>query len=100
MRRQVFFLAFCQRAAAALRAMLRLLAAESAAALAFPPFRPPSFPNATAAGFFSFEGGPVTWVSVRKAASFSSSCGILERLGITEKGTCSREACQEQLLLY
>jgi hypothetical protein len=41
-----------QRALAAFRAISRRSAAVSALALAGPPFLPPSFPRATAAGFF------------------------------------------------
>src|SRR4051812_24487918 len=42
-----------QRAKTAFRAICDLRFAESFAARALPPFRPPSLPNATAAGFFS-----------------------------------------------
>ena len=46
-----YFLLF-QRAKTALRAISVLRLAESFAARALPPFWPPSFPKATAAGFF------------------------------------------------
>jgi len=44
-----------QRALTALRAISDLRFGESFAARALPPLRPPSFPKATAAGFFSFS---------------------------------------------
>jgi hypothetical protein len=57
----------------------------SFAARAFPPFAPPSFPSATAAGFFSgpFGAGsgaasPVA-MSVMSLASWFGSRGMLER---------------------
>jgi hypothetical protein len=45
-----------QRVCAAFLAMALRLAGESASALAFPPLVPPSFPSATAAGFFPAFG--------------------------------------------
>jgi hypothetical protein len=44
---------FAQRAFAAFLAIIFLLLGESFAARALPPLNPPSFPSATAAGFFS-----------------------------------------------
>jgi hypothetical protein len=43
-----------QRARAAFRALRERSSGESFAAFAGPPFKPPSLPKATAAGFFSF----------------------------------------------
>src|SRR5579859_444615 len=68
-----------QRALAAFLAISTLRFADNFLALAFPPFRPPSRPNATAAGFLS---SPVSLLSAAKAATFSSVEGLLERLGI------------------
>lgn len=64
---------------------------ESAAALAFPPFFPPSLPRATAAGFFRFLGflvgvarGAVWPVAAptTAAASWFGSRGMLDRFGM------------------
>lgn len=74
------------------------------AALAFPPFKPPSLPNATAAGFFVGSGlagsglagvlgfSPVASMSVRKADWLASS-RLLDRLGIA-KDTTRAAACK------
>jgi len=51
---QVHFDLF-QRAITAIRAISDLRFAESFLARALPPLRPPSLPNATAAGFFSLS---------------------------------------------
>jgi hypothetical protein len=44
---------FDHRATAARRALSRLCSAVNFLALAFPPFKPPSLPSATAAAFFT-----------------------------------------------
>jgi hypothetical protein len=68
--------------AAFLAISLRFLA-ESDSALAFPPFNPPSLPNATAAGFFAGTGVacPVDCWTILKAVWFKS---VLERLGMAQ----------------
>lgn len=48
---------FFQRLAAAFLAIAFRFAGDSAAARALPPLLPPSFPNATAAGFLVSGGG-------------------------------------------
>ena len=48
---------FAHLAVAALLAICDLADGGSLLALAFPPFNPPSRPNATAAGFFPSAGG-------------------------------------------
>ena len=48
---------FAHRAAAAFLAIAFRFGAVNVAALAGPPFAPPSFPSATAAGFFCGSGG-------------------------------------------
>jgi hypothetical protein len=65
-------------------------AGDSAFALAAPPFGPPSFPSATAAGFFAGPVGsagalPVA-ISTIILASWLGSRGILDRLSMTR--TC------------
>jgi hypothetical protein len=79
-------LPFPHRFSAALRAISLRRFGESAAALAFPPFDPPSFPRATAAGFFFRAGGvcPVASATTRKAA-WATSSFFLGRLGIMLK---------------
>jgi hypothetical protein len=54
---------------------------EREAALALPPFNPPSLPNATAAGFLAGVVAicPVDCWTMLKAVSFKS---LLERLGM------------------
>jgi hypothetical protein len=56
----------------------------SFAALAFPPFNPPSLPNATAAGFLAGFAPPwlVACGTTANAVSFMS---LLERLGMTHR---------------
>ena len=73
-----------QRAAAAFFAMADRLAGLSAAARAFPPFRPPRRPRATAAGFFRWGRGtpPVAACTMEAASWFWSSLFLLERLGM------------------
>jgi dolichol kinase len=74
-----------QRDVAAFLAISCLFCGESFAALAGPPFAPPSFPKATAAGFFGGLGvrtgiaWPAFWATIL-AASWFSSFGMLERL--------------------
>ena len=53
---RLYFLLFFQRDFAAFWAISLRFLGVSDSALAFPPFKPPSLPSATAAGFFSFEG--------------------------------------------
>jgi hypothetical protein len=67
--REIYF--FFQRVAAAFRAISFRFLADSAAALAFPPFSPPSRPSITAAGFLS----PVELATIAAASSFTS-CGM------------------------
>lgn len=63
------------------------LSGDKLDALAIPPFKPPSLPNATAAGFFSgfsTDTGatcPVTFCMIEKAFSLMSFF-LLERIGI------------------
>jgi hypothetical protein len=85
-----------QRACAARWAITFLLSSESFAALARPPFCPPSLPKATAAGFFlralagngmgflgsSANGAPIAVSTTRKA--FCATSGLLDRLCIQE----------------
>jgi hypothetical protein len=65
---------------------LRFLAVSDSA-LALPPFKPPSLPRATAAGFLADAGGgtgalcPVDCWTILKAVSFKS---LLERLGMAQ----------------
>jgi hypothetical protein len=75
-----------QRAFAACRAISALFIGESFAALATPPFKPPSLPSTTAAGFFSALGStactlPVACCTTEKAVSFIS---LLDRLGMAQ----------------
>jgi len=59
------------------------LAAESLAALAFPPFAPPSLPSATAAGFLPTFGSSSGFPSVCSPMAFTAkSWSLLERLGM------------------
>ena len=58
-------------ARAAFCAISRRLSGVSAAARAFPPFRPPSFPSATAARFFTGGAG-----SVRAMMLWTVACTI------------------------
>ncbi len=51
-----YYFDFRQRAKTAFRAISDLLLAESFFALAFPPFKPPRRPKATAAGVFTLSG--------------------------------------------
>ena len=67
-----------QRARAAFLAMSERRFALRLAALALPPFDPPSRPSATAAGFFS-PLAVIFWIRL-KAATFGS---LLGRLGIS-----------------
>lgn len=84
--------ALAQRAFAACWAIAFLLSGESFAALARPPFTPPSLPSATAAGFFflglagnrigffgsRLRGGPIASSTTLKA--FCATSPLLERL--------------------
>jgi hypothetical protein len=77
-----------QRAAAAFFAIIFRFRGESAAARAAPPFAPPSFPSATAAGFFvGFSSGdpshfsPIVCSTVRRAVRVKS-WSLLERVGM------------------
>jgi hypothetical protein len=82
---------FFHRAAAAFFAISDRFLADSFAARALPPFLPPSLPNATAAGFFSFglfastaSGSKISSRDsiIENAASFGSDLVVLERLRI------------------
>ena len=70
---------------AALRAISLRFFAERLAALALPPFKPPSLPSATAAGFLVGAGDgaacPVDCCMILKAVWFKS---VLERLGMAQ----------------
>jgi hypothetical protein len=69
---------------AAFAAIAFLFAAKSEAARAFPPFRPPSLPNATAAAFFSDFGlrvSPVACTTIEWASCAKSD--LLDRLGMS-----------------
>lgn len=96
---------FCQRAAAAFFAISRRRRAERLSARACPPFRPPSLPRATAAGFFvapdssgdpsSFS--PIACSTTRRAVTVKSCAGpsrlgLLERLGMSHHRTPGRRA--------
>lgn len=87
-----------QRAAAAFFAISDRRFFDSLAALALPPFKPPSRPSSTAAGFFSGGGFGISVAStssssavaswtIRKAISFSSGFRgpLLDRLGILQR---------------
>ena len=73
-----------QRLSAAFLAISNLLLADNLAALAGPPFFPPSLPRATAAGFFSgaFSASDVTSSTMDLASWFTSLGRLLERSGI------------------
>ena len=76
-----------QRAAAAFFAISDRCAGVSFAALAAPPFCPPSLPSATAAAFFagggsSFGTSPEAWSTMNLASWFRSRGGLLERVGM------------------
>lgn len=58
---------------------------DSFRALAAPPFKPPSRPKLTAAGFLAtagFEGLPPVALPTMECASAFTSLGLLDRLGI------------------
>ncbi len=84
---KTYFALLPQRERAAFLAIADRRAALNFAALACPPFRPPSFPNATAAGFFSVVTSP----RMRDAMRFGS---ILERLGIGKNLAGQSTSCQ------
>src|SRR2546423_15196113 len=74
---------FVHLASAAFLAIFDRSCFDRAFALALPPFRPPSRPSATAAGFFFFFGSVLVWPVVcetMEAASWFKS--LLERLGM------------------
>jgi len=71
-----------QRACAARFAMSLRSLGLKAAALAFPPFRPPRRPSVTAAGFFRRLGRVPVAVATTRAASWLLSSLLLERLGM------------------
>jgi len=82
---------FFQRAAAAFRALSARSSGVIFAALAAPPFAPPSFPRATAAGFFSRSGSgggasPMASWKTWKASSLGSR-GLRGRLGMSHGST-------------
>jgi hypothetical protein len=74
-----------QRVNAAFLAISRRFSSESFLALALPPFKPPSLPSATAAGFLAGAGDgaacPVDCCMILKAVWFKS---VLERLGMAQ----------------
>lgn len=84
---RVTYLCLFHRAIAAALAISFSLRLESFAALAGPPFIPPSRPSATAAAFFpSGVMGAGCWLvaeSTMDLASWFSSTGLLDRLGMT-----------------
>jgi hypothetical protein len=56
------------------------------AALALPPFNPPSLPSATAAGFFAGFGGGAIWpVAVGMTVKAASLISLLECLGMAQQ---------------
>ena len=70
----------CQRAAAAFLAIIFRLRGDSAAARALPPFAPPSFPRATAAGFLPAFGS-----SSGEPSSFSPmACSTTRRATVVK----------------
>ena|SRR2546422_5435187 len=77
---------------AAFRAICLRLLPDSLSARAFPPFRPPSLPSATAAGFFcdssdfGVSGSPIASSMTWRAKRFGSDgrLSLLERLGISQ----------------
>jgi len=74
-----------QRAAAAFFAISDRCSAVSFAALAAPPFAPPSRPSATAAGFFPASGSgafPVASSTTEAASRFKSVGRFLGRSGM------------------
>src|SRR5947209_19470128 len=83
----VYGFLFDHRTRAAFLAMVFRRRALSLAALAGPPFFPPSLPRATAAGFFS--GGLSVVASSTMAAAISlGSCWVLDRLGMDGGDHC------------
>lgn len=72
---------FLHRAAAPNLPISLILFLLNFAALAGPPFLPPSLPSATAAGFFSRAFSEVISWTMDAASSFGSD-GFLERLGM------------------
>jgi hypothetical protein len=83
------YLVFDHRFAAAFLAISFRRFGDSAAALAFPPLGPPSFPIATAAGFFAGPAGSAGAVPVAIStiilASLLGSRGIFERLSMVRR---------------
>ncbi len=79
MRHYSYLVIFVQRAFAAFLAISLRFLAESLSALALPPFKPPSLPRVTAAGFFPSVGSPVAWATICAASTFGS---VLDRFGI------------------
>lgn len=79
----------CHRYNAAFEAISFRFSADKLLALALPPLRPPSFPKATAAGFFfgfgrtTGSGWPVLLLTIL-AAIWLASLALLERLGILQ----------------
>src|SRR5262249_49534361 len=78
----------CHRDLAAFLAISVRCFLFNALARAFPPFKPPNRPSATAAGFFPGSDGSLCsgWPSVRSAITlaswFTSEGVLLERLGM------------------
>ena len=66
----VYIYLFDQREMAAFFAISFRRSGLSFAALAFPPFNPPSLPRATAAGFFSLIFVPVACSTIDAASMF------------------------------
>ena len=84
MAKHIYLLDFIDHLAlAAFLAISILFFFDRRAARAFPPFRPPSRPRATAAGFFVGLISP-TASPTMVAASRLGSVGFLERLGIEQ----------------
>src|SRR5579862_407478 len=80
---------FPHRSAAAFLAMALRSFGDRAAARAFPPFDAPSFPNATAAGFFlrglaGLGASPVAIIATRTALVFTSAGTFLGRVCIPQ----------------
>lgn len=92
-----------QRLAAAFLAISDRCSGVRAAALAAPPFLPPSRPNATAASFLTCGGSslgtsPEAWSTMNLATWFRSRCGLLDRVGmVSHTNTDSKTAQASQI---
>lgn len=91
-----------QRALAACWAIAFRASGDSRAALALPPLEPPSFPNATAAGFFTLTGVGRVSNLVTLLVNSSAACwtAMLGRLGtraiVPQSQSASHPSAQAQ----